>query len=342
MNKNKTSLRSAAVVLGAALLLAGCAGPNPRDPYEGYNRAMFKFNDTVDTYALKPVATVYRDVTPSFVQTGVGNFFGNLSDAWSGVNNLLQGKGGDGMTDITRFALNSTLGVLGLFDVATPAGLEKHKEDFGQTLGVWGLEPGPYLVLPLLGPSTVRDTVALPADFAGNIWRYKEPTHVRNIGAGINLIDTRASLLDAGNLLEDASLDRYEFLRDGYLQRRENQVFPDGNPRKKKQDDDFQYDPAIDGAGGTGGAQGGDGTKAANPQTPPQGAAGSAADSAATPAAMSAPAPAPAPAEAQAAEAAAGAAPAAVATSETSATVSAESAPKALNSGTPAANDASL
>lgn len=338
MNKNKTSLRSAAVVLGAALLLAGCAGPNPRDPYEGYNRAMFKFNDTVDTYALKPVATVYRDVTPSFVQTGVGNFFGNLSDAWSGVNNLLQGKGGDGMTDITRFALNSTLGVLGLFDVATPAGLEKHKEDFGQTLGVWGLEPGPYLVLPLLGPSTVRDTVALPADFAGNIWRYKEPTHVRNIGAGINLIDTRASLLDAGNLLEDASLDRYEFLRDGYLQRRENQVFPDGNPRKKKQDDDdFKYDPAIDGAGGTGGAQGGDGTKAANPQTPPQAAAGAAVTPAATPVATPAPAGA-----AQAAEAAAGAAPAAVATSETSATVSAESAPKALNSGTPAANDASL
>lgn len=173
MKSNKTSLRTAALVLGTAMMLAGCAGPNPRDPYESYNRAMFTFNDKVDTYALKPVATVYRDVTPSFVQTGVGNFFGNISDAWSGVNNLLQGKGEDGMTDITRFALNSTLGILGLFDIATPAGLEKHKEDFGQTLGVWGLEAGPYLVLPLLGPSTVRDTVALPADFAGNIWRYR-------------------------------------------------------------------------------------------------------------------------------------------------------------------------
>jgi len=296
MKSNKTSLRTAALVLGTAVLLAGCAGPNPRDPYESYNRAMFNFNDKVDTYALKPVATVYRDITPSFVQTGVGNFFGNLSDAWSGVNNLLQGKGEDGMTDITRFALNSTLGVLGLFDIASPAGLEKHKEDFGQTLGVWGLESGPYLVLPLLGPSTVRDTVALPADWAGDIWQYKDPAHVRNIGTAVKVVDVRAGLLDAGSLFEDAALDRYEFLRDGYLQRRESQVFPDGNPRKPK----VKEDPY---------GEEGDGTKAANPQTPPQAAAEVA--PAATPP---------------------------VAPSETSPTVSSESAPNALNSGTPAAN----
>lgn len=266
MKSPKNSMRSAALVLGAALMLAGCAGPNPRDPYESYNRAMFNFNDKVDTYALKPVATVYRDVTPSFVQTGVSNFFGNLSDAWSGVNNLLQGKGEDGMTDVTRFALNSTLGILGLFDIATPAGLEKHKEDFGQTLGVWGLESGPYLVLPLLGPSTVRDTVALPFDVAGDIWRYKDPTNVRNIGTGVRIVNVRAGLLDASSLLEDAALDRYEFFRDGYLQRRENQVFPDGNPRKRQQQETED--------------EGGDGTKAANPQTPPQ-----AAEPVATPAA---------------------------------------------------------
>ena len=239
MKSNKTSLRTAALVLGTAMMLAGCAGPNPRDPYESYNRAMFTFNDKVDTYALKPVATVYRDVTPSFVQTGVGNFFGNISDAWSGVNNLLQGKGEDGMTDITRFALNSTLGILGLFDIATPAGLEKHKEDFGHTLGVWGLESGPYLVLPILVPSTVRDTVALPADIAGDIWRYKDPTWIRNTGTVLRVVDTRAGLLDASSLLEAASLDRYEFLRDGYLQRRESQIHPDADyaPRKVEKDD---------------------------------------------------------------------------------------------------------
>ncbi|MET0320483.1 MAG: VacJ family lipoprotein [Duganella sp.] len=303
MKNNKTTLRSAALVLGAALMLAGCAGPNPRDPYESYNRAMFNFNDKVDTYALKPVATVYHDVTPSFVQTGVGNFFGNLSDAWSGVNNLLQGKGGDGMSDITRFALNSTLGILGLFDVATPAGLEKHKEDFGQTLGVWGLESGPYLVLPLLGPSTVRDTVALPADWYGDLWQYKDPTNVRNIGTGVRVVDTRAGLLDAGTLFDAAALDRYEFMRDGYLQRRENQVFPDGNPRKPKvKEDDYEGD--------------GDGTKAANPQTAP---------------ATEAPA-VPTP------PAAAGDAAPEASQKETSATVSSESATKELNSGTPAAN----
>ena len=308
MKSNKMSLRTAALVvgLGTAAMLAGCAGPNPRDPYESYNRAMFTFNDKVDTYALKPVATVYRDVTPSFVQTGVGNFFGNLSDAWSGVNNLLQGKGEDGMTDITRFALNSTLGVLGLFDIASPAGLEKHKEDFGQTLGVWGLESGPYLVLPLLGPSTVRDTVALPADWAGNIWQYKDPVHVRNIGTGVNVVDTRASLLDAGSLFEDAALDRYEFLRDGYLQRRESQVFPDGNPRKPK----VKQDPYGDDAGDIGAPAA---PAAPMPATPPQAAA-------------------------EAAPAAAPAVAATVAPVETSPTVSSVSAPNALNSGTPAAN----
>ncbi|TFW21956.1 MlaA family lipoprotein [Duganella callida] len=239
MTRTLKHLRQAALALGVTAMLAGCAGPNPRDPYESYNRAMFSFNDTVDTYALKPVATVYKDVLPSFVQTGVNNFFGNLADAWTAVNNLLQGKGEEGMSDVSRFALNSTLGILGLFDIASEAGLQKHKEDFGQTLGVWGVESGPYLVLPLLGPSTVRDTVALPADIVGDIWRYKDPTNVRNIGTGIRVIDTRANLLDASSLLEDAALDRYEFLRDGYLQRRESQIHPDGDgaAAKPKKDD---------------------------------------------------------------------------------------------------------
>ncbi len=239
MSRTVKQFRQAALALGVTVLLAGCAGPNPRDPYEGYNRAMFNFNDKVDEYALKPVATGYKNVTPSFVQTGVSNFFGNLGDAWTAVNQFLQGKAEDGMTDVTRFALNSTLGILGLFDIASEAGLPKHKEDFGQTLGTWGVNSGPYLVLPLLGPSTVRDTVALPVDISGDIWRYKDPTNVRNMGTALRIVDTRAGLLDASSLLEDAALDRYEFLRDGYLQRRESQIHPDGDgaPRKVEKDD---------------------------------------------------------------------------------------------------------
>ena len=275
-------LRKAALALGLTMMLAGCAGPNPRDPYEGFNRAMFSFNDTVDTYALKPVATAYKNVTPSFVQTGVNNFFGNLSDAWSAINNLLQGKGEDGMSDVTRFALNSTLGIAGLFDIASEAGLQKHKEDFGQTLGVWGVSSGPYLMLPLLGPSTVRDTVALPADIAGDIWRYKDPTNVRNIGTVLRVVDQRANLLDATSLLEDAALDRYEFIRDGYLQRRESQIHPDGDGPRSKASKDESADAEVKPAATT------------------------------------------------------------TAAAETSAPVSSESAPKELNSGTPAANKDSL
>jgi phospholipid-binding lipoprotein MlaA len=231
------------------VLLAGCAGPNPRDPYESFNRAMFTFNDTVDTYALKPTATVYHTVLPTFMQTGVNNFFGNLADAWSGVNNLLQGKGEAGMSDVTRFALNSTLGIVGLFDIASEAGLPKHKEDFGQTLGTWGVPSGPYLMLPLLGPSTVRDTVALPLDIRGDIWAYKEPVYIRNFGTALRVVDQRANLLDTTSLLEDAALDRYEFIRDGFLQRRESQIHPDDGERmiqpKKADDADIEVSPAA-------------------------------------------------------------------------------------------------
>lgn len=214
-----------AALVAAAGTLSGCAtGTNPQDPYEGFNRGVYKFNDTIDRAALKPVATAYKKVLPSFVQTGVSNFFGNLSDVWSAANNLLQGKGEAGMSDITRVGINSTFGLLGLIDFASPAGLQKHNEDFGQTLGYWGLNPGPFLMLPLLGPSTVRDTVALPVDFNGDPWSYMDPVRARNIGTGIRLVDKRASLLDASNMLEDAALDPYQFLRDGYLQQRESRV----------------------------------------------------------------------------------------------------------------------
>ena len=223
------------LVLAIAATLSACASSgNPRDPLEGYNRAMFKFNDKVDEVALKPVATAYKNVLPSFVQTGVSNFFGNLSDVWSAANNLAQGKGEAGLQDIVRVTMNSTFGILGLIDIASQAGVPKHNEDFGQTLGWYGVNPGPYVVLPLLGPSTMRDTVALPADIVGDPWRYKDPSNVRNIGTVTRVIDKRAAYLDATNLMEAAALDRYEFIRDGYLQARESKVFDGDTSRAGK------------------------------------------------------------------------------------------------------------
>jgi phospholipid-binding lipoprotein MlaA len=225
MKKTTTpSRRLLAAMTLASLALSGCATNNPRDPFEPLNRGVFAFNDTVDKYALKPVATAYKSILPSFVQTGVHNFFGNLTDVWSAVNNLLQGKGEAGVQDVTRFAINSTFGLAGLIDIAGPAGLPKHNEDLGQTLGHWGVPPGPFLVLPLLGPSTLRDTAALPGDWYGDIWTHKEPVRWRNTGTAIKAVDARATLLDASDLVEGAALDRYEFIRDGYLQRRESQV----------------------------------------------------------------------------------------------------------------------
>lgn len=231
-------LRSSAVLVAvaASTLLSGCAtGPNPRDPYESFNRKMFTFNDTVDRVALKPAATAYKKVLPSVVQTGVNNFFGNLADLWTGANNLLQGKGKDGLTDFARFGLNSTLGLLGVIDIGSDVGLQKHNEDFGQTLGAWGVKSGPYLMLPLLGPSTVRDTAALPLDFKGDPLGYKEPVYIRNSGIALRAVDQRAAVLDASNLMEDAALDRYEFIRDGFMQRRESRIQDGGGKARLMQ-----------------------------------------------------------------------------------------------------------
>ena len=248
--QSQGSLARIGLALAIAASVSACAtGTNPRDPLEGYNRAMFKFNDTVDQVALKPVATAYKKVTPSFVQTGVGNFFGNLSDVWSAVNNLLQGKGEAGLQDVVRVSMNSTFGIFGLIDIASQAGIPKHSEDFGQTLGWYGVQPGPYVMLPLLGPSTVRDTVALPLDITGDPWRYKEPVSVRNIGTVTRVVDKRAALLDATNLMEAAALDRYEFIRDGFLQARESKVFDgdtDRRDRKVPKNDSSDYAPEYD------------------------------------------------------------------------------------------------
>jgi phospholipid-binding lipoprotein MlaA len=202
---------------------------NPKDPFEPLNRSIYRFNDAIDTGVLKPVAQGYRDIVPSPIRTGVDNFFGNLGDVWSTVNLLLQGKFQATLEMGMRVASNTVFGMGGLLDPATEMGLERHSEDFGQTLGYWGVPPGPYLMLPLLGPSTLRDTVALPADRAAG------PTalvHNTNDVVGVVVLQTvsaRAGFLGAGKLLDDIAFDKYSFLRDAYLARRRNQVY-DGNP----------------------------------------------------------------------------------------------------------------
>lgn len=224
-------------IFATVIALTGCATTNdPQDPLQGFNRAMFKFNDVIDQAALKPAATVYRDTLPFFAQVAVGNFFGNIGDVWTAVNNLLQGKLADGATDVMRVIVNSTFGLGGLIDIGADAGMTKHKEDFGQTLGVWGVPSGPYVVLPFLGPTTLRDSLVLPVDSYGDLWGYTSPVRVRNAGALLRVVDQRSVVLDATNLIEDAALDRYEFVRDGFLQRRENNV-NDGAYKKSQGDD---------------------------------------------------------------------------------------------------------
>ena len=232
--KLRAILGKIAMALVVGGLISGCASTgNSKDPYEGFNRAMFTFNDKVDQVAMKPAATVYRNVLPSFVQTGVGNFFGNIGDVWIAANNLMQGKVEDGMSDVGRVLINSSVGIGGLFDIASEAGLPKHDEDFGQTLGKWGFKSGPYVVLPFLGPSTVRDTIALPADFYADPWGHVRPVRLRNPGYVVRVVDRRAANLNAGSLIEDAALDKYEFVRDAYLQRRESQI-NDGGVKEDK------------------------------------------------------------------------------------------------------------
>jgi phospholipid-binding lipoprotein MlaA len=210
------------------VLLAGCATieqPNPRDPWEGLNRETHKFNEGVDKVVLKPVATVYREHVPPLVRTGVSNFFGNIGDAWSAVNSLLQFRLLDAEENVARFQLNTMFGLFGIFDIASDAGIERHREDFGQTLGRWGIPAGPYLVLPLLGPSTLRDTVALPVDWHFDVIGGIRPIPARNTTYALRAVDTRSNLLRVSSVLEEAALDKYSFTRDAYLQRRRAEVY---------------------------------------------------------------------------------------------------------------------
>ena len=219
-------------VLLLLILLQACAAvpyPDRRDPLESMNRGIFSFNDKLDRAILKPVATVYRDGTPHWMQVGVGNFFNNLQDVWSIVNNALQLRGQETADSTGRVLINSTIGVLGLVDVATGLRIERHTSNFGLTLGRWGVGPGPYIVLPLLGPSSLREVAALPIDYQGDLVNSIADTGTRDGLSVLNIIDTRARFLGAGQVVDGAALDPYSFIRDGYLQRRRNQVY-DGNP----------------------------------------------------------------------------------------------------------------
>jgi phospholipid-binding lipoprotein MlaA len=213
-------------ILFAAAVLTGCAtSPHRDDPFEPVNRRIYQFNEAFDKTVAAPVARVYRTVLPQFARTSVGNFFSNLRDVRSVVNNTLQGKFTDAYTDFGRVAINSTLGILGLFDIASEAGIEKHDEDFGQTLGRWGVAPGPFVMLPILGPSTVRDAAALIVDHKTDPVSHVDPSRSQNQITAARFVNRRAELLDASNVLHQAALDEYEFVRDGYLQRRRNLVY---------------------------------------------------------------------------------------------------------------------
>ena len=229
-----------ATVLAGALVLGGCATSDPdfadpRDPLEDFNRAVFDFNDALDRAVLKPLGKGYNAVVPTPVNRSVTNFFDNLEDVTSAVNTLLQFKVGRALSDVGRVAVNTTIGIGGLFDVASNLDLPKYGEDFGQTLGAWGFETGPYIVLPLLGPSSARDGVGIVADWYTDPMSYVEDDSVRWSLRGLDLIDTRADLLSASRVLEQAALDPYAFTRDAYLQKRENDVY-DGNPPPPKND----------------------------------------------------------------------------------------------------------
>jgi phospholipid-binding lipoprotein MlaA len=227
------SLRALAVAL--ALSATGCASTSgdPRDPLEGMNRAVYAFNDQVDQIVLAPAARLYKNIAPDLLREMVRNFFNNLDDLAIGANNLLQGKLEEAVNDWGRFAFNTVFGLLGTWDVASEMGLEKHNEDFGQTLARWGVGDGAYLVLPLLGPSTLRDTAALPVDWAGDPVAAHRPVDEGNSLVAFRIVARRADLLGASQTLEEGALDKYLFHREAFLQRRRSLVY-DGSPPRER------------------------------------------------------------------------------------------------------------
>lgn len=247
-------LRSLALIclLSAAALLGGCATAPGRtttdDPWQGFNRSIYKFNDTVDRAAIKPVAQGYVKITPSWLRTGVGNFFNNLEIPWTMVNDLLQGKPQTMAQDTCRLVLNTVVGLGGFIDVAAALDLAAHKEDFGQTLAVWGVPSGPYLMLPFLGPSTVRDGFGRGPDYFGGPLRYAEiPWETKTGISVLDVVNTRTKLLSVEGTLNQA-YDKYGVTRDAWLQRREYMIY-DGNPPAPALDDgEDDMEPADDSA----------------------------------------------------------------------------------------------
>jgi len=219
------------VLLSLVAGMVGCASipagvePSPHDPWEPFNRSVFEFNEGLDTYLLKPVVAGYRFVLPEFVRDGIYNFFSNYSDIYTALQNLLQGKPDYAFSDLMRVVVNTTCGLGGLIDMATPGGLPKHKEDWGQTFGVWGIPSGPYVVLPFFGPSNVRDTFGTAADLESDyLFRLLPDVALRNSLTGLRVVNARNTYYEAGDLLDGAAIDKYSFVRDAYIQRRQYQI----------------------------------------------------------------------------------------------------------------------
>ena len=256
------------------VMLQGCSTIGAKtaggrlDPWEKWNRKVFTFNEKLDENVLKPVATGYSNVVPRPVRSGVDNFFGNAADAWSAVNNFLQGKVANGLQDVIRFGTNTVFGLGGVLDVATEFGVDHQYEDFGQTLGAWGFGPGAYVVWPLFGPSSVRESIALPFD------RAVSPALVINDGAvkweitGLQIINTRANLLGASKVLDDIALDKYTFVRDAYLQRRRSLVYNGEEPPRKDESKPDDGPPAPDSKPPTAGKTGTEPAPASGAKTP--------------------------------------------------------------------------
>jgi phospholipid-binding lipoprotein MlaA len=249
MNRSRLRFRCAGLLIaGLSALLAGCAAaPNKDDPLEPWNRAMYQVHQVVDGNVVKPIAKAYVAVTPELIRTGVSNFFGNIDDLFTGINNVLEGRGNQAGDDFGRVLLNSTFGIGGIFDLASMMGINKDQKDFGITFGKWGAPPGPYLFVPLFGPTTVRDgTGTLLRLFVGPIG-YIPDVALRNSIYGVGYVDARAQALAAESVLETAALDRYRFLRNAYLKARRYQVY-NGKPPPEEDEDDSSAPPAAPGS----------------------------------------------------------------------------------------------
>ena len=248
MNNNNNFLQTILIFI-TCLFASGCATvdgpPNPDDPFESFNRSMFAFNEGADKYVIKPVAKGYNFIMPNAASKAVSNFYSNVDDIVVFFNEILQFKIAAATATSARFVFNSTFGLLGLIDVASDMDLPKHNEDFGQTLAVWGVGSGPYMVLPLLGPMTVRDTAGLAVD-----WTYFDPIFNRQtieqslINLTIKYIDIRAGLIKASNILDDTVPDKYAFVRDAWMLRREFLIY-DGNPPEEFSEDELFDDEDL-------------------------------------------------------------------------------------------------